>query len=291
MDYRNAIKYFSLFLRQNKEDLKAAEARFYKGRSHEEIGENEEAIMEYRSAISQDKTLKWGREANRRIIMLGEFYDYRTKMSQEAEKQLQAYQDESFMSTMNTIKSIMPQKTQATRDMLSKLKQANGIKSVSDDNAIDLLNAIGDLDLTGKNGQKMAEVKEDNATHPKPIENTAAGPYKNIRDLEREKILSVHPFRRPAYIKTVVDENVKQLQYIYNKELRRGNALSGKILVEIAIRPSGAIQQADIIQSTMGDKNFEALVISKINIWLFRPVPDSLGILKIRYPFEFYEEK
>ena len=66
--------------------------------------------------------------------------------------------------------------------------------------------------------------------------------------------------------------------------------LSGKMLVEMGIEPSGAISSVKIINSNMGDQNFEDEVIGKIAEWRFRQVPDTLGTLKIRYPFEFYEE-
>ncbi|MFP4416700.1 MAG: tetratricopeptide repeat protein, partial [Chitinispirillaceae bacterium] len=48
MDYRSAIKHYSTFLRSNAEGANVAEARFFKGRSHEELGEIQEALIEYR---------------------------------------------------------------------------------------------------------------------------------------------------------------------------------------------------------------------------------------------------
>lgn len=288
MDYRNAIKYLSIFLQQNKDAPEVAQARYFKGRSHEEIGETEEAVMEYRNTIANDKTKRWAREANRRMVMLGEFYDYRSKMSQEAEKQLKAYQDESFMSTMNKFKSIMPEPTKANKELLAKIRQSGGANQPTDANALELLNAIGAIDLTGANDLKQQAEKGEAQPRPQPIANTVAA-QAAARELEHEKMLSENPFRRPSYIKTVIDENVNQLKYIYNRELRRGSKLSGKILVEIEIRANGVIQRSTIIKSSMGDKNFENEIVSKINTWQFRPVPDSLGTMKIRYPFEFYE--
>ena len=38
------------------------------------------------------------------------------------------------------------------------------------------------------------------------------------------------------------------------------------------------------------DTEFEKMILAKIKTWKFNAVPDSLGSLNIRYPFEFYEE-
>jgi hypothetical protein len=42
-----------------------------------------------------------------------------------------------------------------------------------------------------------------------------------FEELERKQLLNQNPFRRPAYLKEIIDNNSQQLRYIYNKRLRR----------------------------------------------------------------------
>jgi tetratricopeptide (TPR) repeat protein len=101
MDYRNAIKYISLYLQVAKPtDPGVIESRYYKGRSHEELGEIQEATGEYSFIIRNDTQKNWARQANRRMIMLGNFYEQKQQLADEAKKQLAAYQDEAFMNKM-----------------------------------------------------------------------------------------------------------------------------------------------------------------------------------------------
>jgi TonB family protein len=67
--------------------------------------------------------------------------------------------------------------------------------------------------------------------------------------------------------------------------------LSGKMVVEIGIRPDGAIKSAKIVRSSMGDKSFEDAIVNQISRWKFKPVLDSLGDLIVNYPIEFAEEE
>ncbi|MBN1308608.1 MAG: tetratricopeptide repeat protein, partial [Chitinispirillaceae bacterium] len=67
MDFRNAIRDYSVFLSKKLPVREETEARFYKGRSHEELGEIEDALMEYRAVIKKDQSKTWARQANRRM--------------------------------------------------------------------------------------------------------------------------------------------------------------------------------------------------------------------------------
>lgn len=288
MDYRNSIKFFSIFLRNNPEDGRVPEARYFKGRSHEEIGETEEAVEEYRATIKIDKTKRWAREANRRMLMLGEFYAHKKKMAEEAQKQLAAYQDGSFMNKVDRFKEMMSESS--IREELLKEQGKKGKKDLVDKDVMDLINSIGDLDLTGEKDRKKALEKEMEKFRQELIASGIKS-EKQIKEFERKKALRENPFRRPSVLKKTIDGNVNQLKYLYNKRLRKGIQLSGKMLVEMRIEPGGGISSVKAVSSDMGDKAFEDEVLAKISVWKFKSVPDSLGALNIRYPFEFYEEK
>lgn len=286
MDYRNSIKYFSIFLQDKKKGQGIVEARYFKGRSHEELGESDEAVDEYRFTIRIDKKKKWAREANRRMLMLGEFYDYQKKMSNEAKKQLAAYQDDSFMNKLNKYKGMISESS--IRDEIIKDRPGKLAKRDGDKDIMNLIDSIGEIDFSGKKDRKKQEQEME-----KFRQGLIAKGFKTNEErrmFERKKILTTNVYRRPSYLKKTIDGNTKQLQYIYNRRLRRGIQLSGKMLVEIHISSNGSVGGANIIKSSMGDTKFEKMILAKINTWKFNPVPDSLGTLKIRYPFEFYEE-
>lgn len=285
MDYRNSIKFFSEYLEKASSAKDANEARFLKGRAHEELGETEEAVFEYRRTIKRDKSKRWAREANRRMIMLGEFYAHKKQMAEEAKKQLDAYKDKGFMDQVDKFKDMMAESS--IRDELLK-KQGIGESSVVSGNngeVLDLLNSIGDLDLTGESQRQ----KEQERLRRELIRK-GAGSEAEIKALERRSLLASNPFRRPSVIKEVIDGNVNQLRYIYNKKLRVGEKLSGRVIVKMDINSDGSIANTQIVSSSMGNQEFENEITQKIQTWKFRAVPDSLGTLSIKYPFEFYEE-
>jgi TonB family protein len=287
MDYRNSIKYFSIFLQENKEGVNIAEARYFKGRSHEELGESDEAVNEYRYTIRVDKTKKWAREANRRMLMLGEFYDHQKKMAIEAKKQLAAYQDDSFMNKVDKYKEMVSKSS--IRDEMINNYPGKLTKREGEKNIMGLIDSIGEIDLTGEKDRKKKEEEMDRYRRELVARGIKA--REEQRMLELRKMLTSHASRRPSYLKKTIDGNIGQLQYIYNKNmLRKGIRLSGKMLVEISIQPNGSIGHTKIINSNMGDTEFEKKVLVKIKTWRFNAVPDSLGSLNIRYPFEFNEE-
>lgn len=284
MDYRNSIKYFSIFLQDNDDNKKFPEARYFKGRSHEELGESDEAVMEYRYTMKIDKNIIWARESNRRMLMLGEFYNYQSKMASEAKKQLAAYKDDSFIGAVDKYQSMLSEGS-VRKELMAKY----GNKNENDNDAMNLLDDIDNLELGEVKNESEISSRTIKNRREKLIEGGTQSP-KEIRELARKKALAGNPFRRPSYIQRTIDGNANQLKYIYNKKLRKGIKLSGKMLVEIDILSNGKISSTKILTSNIGDSQFEKDVLKKISTWRFRKVTDSLGSLSIRYPFEFNEE-
>ena len=93
-----------------------------------------------------------------------------------------------------------------------------------------------------------------------------------IKELRRRQELADNPFRRPNSLKQIIDANSGELRYIYNKRLRTGIRLSGRMLMEIRIRPDGSVGSARVQQSDMGDSEFEQLISRQIQNWKFKPV-------------------
>ncbi len=289
MDYRNSIKYFSIFLQQNPPDSIVSQAEFYEGRSHEELGENDEAMAEYRNIIRTDKTRIWAKQANRRMLMMGEFYEQKKEITDEAKRQLALYQDQSFINKVEQYASLVSQSS--LRQELMGGDKNSGAKpapSASDDSLLNVINKIGSLDLTG---EKAAKRQEEIQQMREQLMQKGTLSAQDLRELERRKDLEDNPFRRPSVLKETIDENSSQLKYLYNKKLRQGIKLSGKMVVSISILPDGAVGKAVVMRSSMGDKTFENDIVKQITTWKFKPVSDSLGVLTVNYPFEFYQEE
>jgi TonB family protein len=284
MDFKNAIKHYSKIVDQS-ETSSLAEAHFYKGRSHEELGETEDAIIEYKLVAKIDSKADWGRQANRRLLMLGEFYEKKKSISDEAKKQLEKYQDQQFLKNMEVYSSFVP-KGSLKNELLAdsrKLESNN-----ADDSILKMINNIGTIDLEGKKNQ-ITDKKP--SVNTQKNEKSTSVTQAEFRELERRQMLNQNPYRRPAYIKEVIDNNSQQLRYLYNKRLRSGIKISGSLLVEMSINPNGDIGNIKIVQSNIGDQTFEADITERIKTWRFNQIPDSLGSLTVNYPFEFAEEQ
>ncbi|MDD5675726.1 MAG: tetratricopeptide repeat protein, partial [Chitinivibrionales bacterium] len=133
MNYRNSIKYYSIFLSQKQPDTLTNEARYFKGRSHEELGESDEAIAEYTRVIRDDKSRQWAKEANRRMLMLGEFYEQRKQIAEEAKKQLAAYQDMAFVNKVAAYATIVSNNSSLRSELYSGKQTGEPKRNATDD--------------------------------------------------------------------------------------------------------------------------------------------------------------
>lgn len=285
MDFRNAIKNFSIFLGGKPSPEMVCEARFYKGRAHEELGEGEEAITEYREVIRSDKTKVWGKQANRRLLMLGQFYDQKKNISDEAQRQLEAYQDQVFLGNIQQYSKLVSHSS--LRSELMKDGKEDAASAIKDSLLNSVLN-IGNLDLTGEK-TAAAQQKQLDSVRTALIEKGAMS-QSDMAELKRWQNVTSNPYRRPGVLKGAIDGYQNELKYLYNKRLRSGVKLYGKMLVEIKIEANGTVGKVSILQSNMGDQQFEQSVTERILTWKFQGVPDTIGELSIKYPFEFSED-
>jgi len=87
-------------------------------------------------------------------------------------------------------------------------------------------------------------------------------------------------------IKEVVNKNVKQIRYCYEKELMRTPDLAGQIKASWTISQTGKVVGVKITKNTMKTDKVSRCIVRMIKRWEFTP-PNGRGVCHVAYPFNF----
>ena len=93
--------------------------------------------------------------------------------------------------------------------------------------------------------------------------------------------------RNSAEIMQVVRQNLASLRHAYNRYLRQGSAIAGKITVEFAIDGSGRVVSCRIVNSTIDNSRLENEIMGIISRWVFKRIDTPDDITVAVYPFAF----
>jgi len=85
-------------------------------------------------------------------------------------------------------------------------------------------------------------------------------------------------------IRRVIQSNIAQIRYCYEKELTRSPGLFGKVATEFVIGGDGRVQTTKVTQTTLQSPPVERCMMQKIKTWRF-PKPKGGGIVVVKYPF------
>lgn len=93
--------------------------------------------------------------------------------------------------------------------------------------------------------------------------------------------------RDPFRISQIVNEHNDEIQAIYQRYLKRWPDLEGKLTVRIFISPTGAVERANLAESTLRLRPFENEVLKAIVAWRdFGACPDEpIKIFRQQYIF------
>ena len=118
---------------------------------------------------------------------------------------------------------------------------------------------------------------------------------KGAQDLDKkeQKQPQVVP-RRPGVqgaldkeiIRKVVRQHRREIKYCYERQLQKNPELSGQVVVNFTISPSGDVVNAIVKKSTLNNAAVERCMQGKIRHWVF-PQPKGGGLVKVDYPFNF----
>ncbi|MCD4701516.1 MAG: TonB family protein [Candidatus Aegiribacteria sp.] len=93
--------------------------------------------------------------------------------------------------------------------------------------------------------------------------------------------------RTAIEVREVLASKESSVIFIYNKHLRADPLLSGTVLIEMIIEPSGRVSDVFILNSTTMNPPFDLELASVVETWRFGAVDEDEGPLPVTYPFNF----
>lgn len=86
-------------------------------------------------------------------------------------------------------------------------------------------------------------------------------------------------------IQIVFDRNKGAIFNIYNRALRQDPSLSGKVVFQLTIAPSGQVTAISVVSSELGDKTLESKLLARIKLINFGAKP--VDAVTLTYPIDF----
>ena len=87
-------------------------------------------------------------------------------------------------------------------------------------------------------------------------------------------------------VAAVIKRHANEIRFCYNKELQKDPSLGGKVAVSWTIAPSGAVSDAMVSESTLGNANVENCIVSRIRRWRF-PQEKNGASTQVNFPWVF----
>lgn len=147
--------------------------------------------------------------------------------------------------------------------------------------------SIGNLELE----RNTTLFENINQTIETTSESQARMVFSDI-NLGNETILQTSPgstysSRTSTEIMEVLSSKSSSLAFIYNKHLRADPILSGTVLIEMIVEPSGRVSEVSILESTTFNPAFDLELAAAVGTWRFGAVDADEGPLPVTYPFNF----
>jgi len=87
-------------------------------------------------------------------------------------------------------------------------------------------------------------------------------------------------------IAKVIRRHQNEIKFCYEQELQKNPSLAGKVAVAWTIDPTGAVAEANVSESSMGNANVESCMVQRIRRWKF-PEPQGGGVVQVTFPWIF----
>jgi Ca-activated chloride channel family protein len=85
-------------------------------------------------------------------------------------------------------------------------------------------------------------------------------------------------------IRRVIRRHVNEVRFCYEQELAQRPDLAGRVTIAFVIGPTGSVQSASVMNTTLNDARVEGCIAQAVRRWTF-PSPEGGGIVAVNYPF------
>ena len=260
------------------------QSRYLYARSQEELGQDSDAVLTYRTVIQQAPNSEEAKKSNRRLYVLGKFYSNDEDMAKSALKKMEKYQDFKFI---NSLKSLDVPKPKAGRDIQTSPTQDSS--SLTQEHATTKLEK---LDVADLNGEEKTNNQAKKLSEKAEAEKLAVTLKRDVKARRGNAKIIADPLRQEAIFSTL-ESNIGELQFIYQKFMRKGVIFSGNLTVRILINPAGLVKDARIVneKSTIDNSNFNTEVLQNVRKWRFREDFHATGDIPVSFPLQFVNKE
>jgi TonB family protein len=119
-------------------------------------------------------------------------------------------------------------------------------------------------------------------------EKLAATLKKDLRARTANAKIIADPLRQEAIFGTI-ENNQGELEFLYQKFLRKGTVFEGNLTIRILIAPDGSVRDARIVseKSTIDNSAFNSEILQNVKKWRFREDPNASGDVPVSFPMRF----
>jgi TonB family protein len=86
-------------------------------------------------------------------------------------------------------------------------------------------------------------------------------------------------------IRRVVRSHLNEIRFCYEQSLLRRPSLSGRVVVQFTIAPTGRVLVSALQSSTIAEPALSSCVVEATRRWEY-PRPDRGGLVSVSYPFQ-----
>lgn len=246
------------------------------GRSQEEIGHDSDAVITYRNLIREAPGSAYAKKANRRLFLLGKLYTRDEDLEKEAIKKLEQYEDRGFLNRFRdfTVAAPPPPPETVRENRLASLGGAGltalkigGLESIPEPEAVEPVRPVAAEKAEKATGSRIEERK---------------GRQANLKKLKAD------PMRRESILQTITN-NRGELQFVYQRWLRKGKPFQGEAAIRLVIGPEGDVREASLDRgrTTLDHPGFLEDILKNVRRWKFRADPGAGGDLPVTFPVKF----
>jgi TonB family protein len=253
------------------------QSRYLYARSQEELGQDSDAVLTYRTVIQAAPNSEEAKKANRRLYVLGKFYSNDEDLAKSALKKMDQYQDFKFINSLKTLDVVRPKPAAVAPEEPAATK----------------LEKMEKLDTVAlKADEKEKEKKEKEKAEKAEAQKIAATLKKDVKARTAAAKIIADPLRQEAIFGTI-ENNQGELEFLYQKYMRKGIVFEGNLTIRILIDPAGLVKDARIVndKSTIDNPAFNTEVLQNVRKWRFREDPNATGDVPVSFPMQFVNKQ